>query len=323
MCILHDKETAMQIGMVGLGKMGFNMARRLLKGGHQIVGYDRSPEQVAALAGDGGAGAESVEELVRQLDQPRAIWLMIPAGEPTRQQISMLALLLAPGDIVIDGGNSNYRDSMRHTALLKDRGIRFLDVGVSGGIWGFQEGFCLMAGGDQETFAIVEPALKTLAPPDGYRLLGPNGAGHFVKMVHNGVEYGLMEAYAEGFELLRAKEEFDLDLREIADLWRHGSVVRSWLLDLVCEAFQDDPELEAIKGYVPDSGEGRWTVQETIDLAVPAPVITLALQMRFLSRQQDSFGAKVLAALRNEFGGHAVVKAGAPEPGQQKEIEHS
>ena len=313
----------MEIGMIGLGKMGFNMARRLIQGGHRVVGYDRSAEQVAALAGDGGVGAQSVEELIGALGQPRAVWLMIPAGEPTRQQISTLALLLRPGDVVIDGGNSNYRDSIRHAAVLKDRGVRFLDVGVSGGIWGLQEGFCMMAGGDQETFAVVEPALRTLAPPDGYRLVGPNGAGHFVKMVHNGVEYGIMEAYAEGFELLRAKEEFDLNLPQIADLWRHGSVVRSWLLDLACEALSDDPELNGIKGYVPDSGEGRWTVQETIDLAVPAPVITLALQMRFLSRQEDSFAAKVLAALRNEFGGHAVVKTGEPEPGQQREIEHS
>jgi 6-phosphogluconate dehydrogenase len=313
----------MEIGMIGLGKMGFNMARRLLKGGHRVVGYDRSAEQIADLSGQGGVGAQSVEALVGQIAQPRAVWLMIPAGEPTRQQITTLALLLAPGDIVIDGGNSNYRDSMRHAALLKDRGIRFLDVGVSGGIWGFEEGFCMMAGGDEETFAVVEPALKTLAPPDGYARVGPNGAGHFVKMVHNGIEYGLMEAYAEGFELLRAKDEFDLDLPQIADLWQHGSVIRSWLLDLACEALDDDPELTGIKGYVPDSGEGRWTVQETIDLAVPAPVITLALQMRFLSRQEDSFAAKVLAALRNEFGGHAVIKATEPLPGEQKDIEHS
>ncbi len=272
----------MELGMIGLGKMGFNMARRLLKGSHRVVGYDRSPAQVEALAP-----------------------------------------LLAPGDIVVDGGNSNYRDSIQHAAMLAERGMRFVDVGVSGGIWGFEEGFCLMAGGDQASFAAIEPVLKTLAPAAGYRLVGPSGAGHFVKMAHNGVEYGLMEAYAEGFELMRAKTEFNLDLHAIADLWNHGSVVRSWLLELAAEAFKDDPDLRGIKGYVADSGEGRWTVQETIDLAVPAPVITLALQMRFLSRQPDSFGAKVLAALRNEFGGHAVVKTGEPEPGQQRAIEHS
>jgi 6-phosphogluconate dehydrogenase len=313
----------MEIGMIGLGKMGFNMARRLIKGGHRVVGYDRAAEQLDALNQAGGEGAQSVEELVGKLEQPRVVWLMIPAGEPTRQQINTLALLLRPDDVVIDGGNSNYRDSIRHAAILKDRGVRFLDVGVSGGIWGFEEGFCMMAGGEPDTFAAVEPALKTLAPPDGYAHVGPNGAGHFVKMVHNGIEYGIMEAYAEGFELLRAKEQFELDLPQIADLWQHGSVIRSWLLDLACEALDDDPDLTAIKGYVPDSGEGRWTVQETIDLAVPAPVITLALQMRFLSRQQDSFAAKVLAALRNEFGGHAVVKSGEPEPGAQRQIEHS
>jgi 6-phosphogluconate dehydrogenase len=313
----------MEIGMIGLGKMGFNMARRLIAGGHRVVGYDRAAEQLTALDEAGGEGVQSVEDLVGKLEQPRVVWLMIPAGEPTRQQISTLALLLRPGDIVVDGGNSNYRDSIRHATLLKDRGIRFLDAGVSGGIWGFEEGFCLMVGGDPETYAVAEPALKTLAPPDGCARVGPNGAGHFVKMVHNGIEYGIMEAYAEGLELLRAKEEFDLDLRQIADLWQHGSVIRSWLLDLAGEALTDDPDLTAIQGYVPDSGEGRWTVQETIDLAVPAPVITLALQMRFLSRQKDSFAAKVLAALRNEFGGHAVVKAGEGEPGAQRQIEHS
>ncbi|MBK9715594.1 MAG: decarboxylating 6-phosphogluconate dehydrogenase [Kouleothrix sp.] len=313
----------MELGMIGLGRMGFNMARRLRQGGHRVVGYDRAPEQVEALRGAGAEGAASVEELVRQLAAPRAVWLMIPAGEPTRQQIATLALLLAPGDIAIDGGNSNYRDSARHAAVLADRGIHFLDVGVSGGIWGFEEGFCLMAGGEPATFAAVEPLLATLAPPQGYRLVGPSGAGHFVKMVHNGIEYGMMQAYAEGFELMRAKEEFGLDLRAVAELWRHGSVVRSWLLDLAGSAFADDPDLSAIKGYVPDSGEGRWTVHETIELAVPAPVITLALQMRFLSRQQDSFAAKVLAALRNEFGGHAVVSADASAPVAEKTIEHS
>jgi 6-phosphogluconate dehydrogenase len=309
----------MDLGMIGLGKMGFNMARRLIVGGHRVVGYDRTPAQIEELRAAGGGGASSVEDLVAQLPAPRVIWLMIPAGEPTRQQVAALALILAPGDIVIDGGNSNYRDSIRNAEMLKDRGIRFLDVGVSGGIWGFQEGFCMMAGGDGATFETVEPILKTLAPESGYRLVGPHGAGHFVKMVHNGIEYGMMEAYAEGFELMKAKTELDLDLGAIADLWNHGGVVRSWLLELACRAFQDDSDLSAIKGYVADSGEGRWTVQETIDLAVPAPVITLALQMRFLSRQEDSFGAKVLAALRNEFGGHAVVKTDVAHGSQPKD----
>ncbi len=303
----------MELGIIGLGRMGFNMARRLLAGGHRVIGYDRLSAPMEELARDHGAGAAaSVEELVRQLDTPRIVWLMIPAGTPTRQQITALASLLAPGDVVIDGANSFYQDSMEHAALLHARGIRFLDVGVSGGIWGLTEGYCLMIGGDRDTFALLEPIFATLAPPSGYRLVGPHGAGHFVKMVHNGIEYGLMEAYAEGFELMRAKTEFKLDLAAIADLWNHGGVVRSWLLELVCAALTDDPDLATIKGYVPDSGEGRWTVQETIDLAVPAPAITLALQMRFLSRQQDAFGAKLLAALRHEFGGHAVVRADTP-----------
>ena len=302
----------MQLGMIGLGRMGFNMSRRLLEGGHQVVGYDRAPEQAAKLRDDhGGGAAASVEDLIGRLAGPRVIWLMIPAGLPTRQQIAELAGLLAPGDIVVDGGNSFYQDSLTHAELLKERGIGFLDVGVSGGVWGLEVGYCMMAGGDRAVFATLEPILTTLAPPDGYRLVGPNGAGHFAKMVHNGIEYGMMEAYAEGFELMRAKTEFDYNLEEVADLWNRGGVIRSWLLELAADAFKDDPDLDAIKGYVPDSGEGRWTAQEAIDLAVPAPVITLALQIRFLSRQEDSFGAKVLAALRQQFGGHAVRKADA------------
>ena len=302
----------MELGMIGLGRMGFNMSRRLLEGGHTVVGYDRAPAPAQQLQRDhGGAAAASVEELVGRLAPPRAIWLMIPAGAPTRQQIAALAGLLGPGDIVVDGGNSNYSDSMDNAALLRERGIRFMDVGVSGGVWGLEVGYCLMAGGDAATFAALEPIFKTLAPSGGYRLVGPNGAGHFAKMVHTGIEYGMMEAYAEGFELMRAKTEFGFDLHAIADLWNHGGVVRSWLLELACEAFEDDPDLAAIKGYVPDSGEGRWTAREAIDLAVPAPVITLALQIRFLSRQEDSFGAKVLAALRHEFGGHGVLKTDA------------
>jgi 6-phosphogluconate dehydrogenase len=302
----------MELGMIGLGRMGFNMSQRLLKGGHRVVGYDRNPALAAQLRDQhAGGAATSIEDLLRQLTPPRAVWLMIPAGAPTHQQISELAGLLAPGDVVVDGGNSFYQDSLAHAALLKERGIRFLDVGVSGGVWGLKEGYCLMAGGAPETFAMLDPIFKTLAPPEGYRLVGPVGAGHFAKMVHNGIEYGMMEAYAEGFELMRAKSEFDYNLREVADLWNHGGVVRSWLLELAADAFQKDPELESIKGYVPDSGEGRWTAREAIDLAVPAPVITLALQIRFLSRQEDSFGAKVLASLRQQFGGHAVLKADA------------
>ena len=302
----------MQLGMIGLGRMGFNMSLRLLEGGHSVIGYDRAPEPAVKLRDEhGGGAASSVEDLVRQLAPPRVIWLMIPAGAPTRQQIQELAGLLAPGDIVVDGGNSFYHDSIAHAALLKEHGIRFMDVGVSGGIWGLELGYCLMAGGDRETFAALEPIFKTLAPEQGYRLVGPVGAGHFAKMVHNGIEYGMMEAYAEGFELMCAKTEFGYDLAGIADLWNHGGVIRSWLLELAADAFKDDPGLEAIHGYVPDSGEGRWTASEAIDLAVPAPVITLALQIRFLSRQEDSFGAKVLAALRQQFGGHAVRKADA------------
>ena len=299
----------MQLGMIGLGRMGFNMARRLVDGGHRVVGYDRAPAQVDALRAANGASATSVEDMIAQLDAPRAVWVMIPAGSPTTQQVEALAGMLSPADIVIDGGNSNYHDSLRHAEMLKQRGIHFLDVGVSGGVWGYTEGFCMMAGGDPQVFATVEPILKTLAPENGYRHVGPNGAGHFAKMVHNGIEYGMMQAYAEGFEVLRAKQEFGYDLHGLAELWRHGSVVRSWLLDLAADAFAKDADLAAIKGYVADSGEGRWTVQESIDLAVPAPVITLALQMRFLSRQDESFSAKVVAALRNEFGGHAVVKS--------------
>ncbi len=302
----------MELGMIGLGRMGFNMSQRLLQGGHRVVGFDRNQALAEQLRDQyGGAAASSVEDLVAQLTAPRVVWLMIPAGAPTHQQITSLAGLLAPGDLVIDGGNSFYRDSLAHAQELAQHGIRFMDVGVSGGVWGLTMGYCLMAGGDAATYADVEPLLTTLAPPNGSRLVGPVGAGHFAKMVHNGIEYGMMEAYAEGFELMRAKTEFGYNLQEIADLWNQGGVVRSWLLELAADAFREDPVLSEIKGYVPDSGEGRWTAQEAIDLAVPAPVITLALQIRFLSRQEDSFGAKVLAALRQQFGGHAVRRADA------------
>jgi 6-phosphogluconate dehydrogenase len=301
----------MQLGMIGLGRMGFNMSRRLLEGGHSVIGYDRAPEPAAKLREHGGGAAGSVEDLVQQLTPPRAVWLMIPAGVPTHQQIVELAGLLGPGDIVVDGGNSFYQDSIAHAVQLGQRGIRFMDVGVSGGVWGLQIGYCMMIGGDGETFTVLEPIYKTLAPEQGYRLVGPVGAGHFAKMIHNGIEYGMMEAYAEGFELMRAKSQFNYNLEEVADLWNRGGVIRSWLLELAADAFKEDPGLESIQGYVPDSGEGRWTASEAIDLAVPAPVITLALQIRFLSRQEDAFGAKVLAALRQQFGGHAVRKADA------------
>jgi 6-phosphogluconate dehydrogenase len=296
----------MELGMIGLGRMGFNMARRLIVGGHRVVGYDRAAAQVEALRGEGGGGAASVEELVGQLGAPRVLWLMIPSGAPTRQQIEALAPLLAPGDIVVDGGNSNYRDSIQHAAVLKERGIRFMDVGVSGGIWGFQEGFCLMAGGDNAPLKRLRPICEALAPPDGYAHVGSSGAGHFTKMVHNGIEYGMMQAYAEGFELMY-HSEFDLDLSEIAGIWRYGSVVRSWLLELLHAAMeQHGDKLDDIAPYVEDSGEGRWTINEAINENVPVPVISAALYARFASRQEINFSAKVAAALRNQFGGHAV-----------------
>jgi len=296
----------MEIGMVGLGRMGAGMTRRLLGGGHRVVATDLSAEAVAAAASAGAVGAASLQELVTKLAaRPRVVWLMVPAGAPTEQAIGELGGLLERGDIVIDGGNSNYHDSMRRGEQLAARGIEFVDCGVSGGIWGLQEGFCLMAGGSKEAYAHIEPALRTLAPPDGYAHVGPSGAGHFVKMVHNGIEYGMMAAYGEGFELL-AGSRFGIDLRQVSALWEHGSVVRSWLLELATRAFERDPRLASIRGYVEDSGEGRWTVQEALDQDVPLPIITLSLMRRFASRQTESFSAKVQAALRNEFGGHAV-----------------
>jgi 6-phosphogluconate dehydrogenase len=288
--------------MIGLGRMGSNMARRLLGGGHRVVVYDPIKEAIEALVAQGATGSVSITDLVGRLTPPRAIWLMVPSGEPTE---------LSQGDVVIDGGNSNYKDSVRRASALLEKGINFLDAGTSGGIWGLKEGYCLMVGGDIEAFHRMEPIFRTLAPSlqDGYGHVGPSGAGHFVKMVHNGIEYGLMQAYAEGFELMQAKREFNLDLRQIADIWRYGSVVRSWLLDLAAAALKEDPKLESIQPYVEDSGEGRWTVQESIDLAVPAPVMALSLQARFRSRQEQPFGAKLLAALRQQFGGHRVKKA--------------
>ena len=294
--------------MIGLGRMGGNMAQRLLLGGHRVVTYDQSQEAVLASESRGSAGAASLEDLVGQLAQPRAVWVMVPAGQPTEDTIDSLVPLLSRGDIVLDGGNANYKDSMRRGEKLAEHGLDFMDVGTSGGVWGLTEGYSLMIGGKKEAFQRLEPIFQTLAPGEdkGYSHVGPIGAGHFVKMVHNGVEYGLMQAYAEGFEIMEAKKEFDLDLRQIAETWRYGSVVRSWLLDLAAAALAEDPGLESLQANIEDSGEGRWTVQESVELAVPAPVITLSLQQRFRSRQDQPFGARLLAALRNQFGGHAV-----------------
>ncbi|MHB9149485.1 MAG: phosphogluconate dehydrogenase (NAD(+)-dependent, decarboxylating) [Thermoleophilia bacterium] len=298
----------MDIGIVGLGKMGANMARRLLAGGHRVVVANRSPEPVAELAREGAVPSGDLRELVHLLPQPRAVWIMVPAGDPTENMILGLADLLSEGDVIIDGGNSNYKDSVRRAAAMTERGLGFVDAGTSGGIWGRTEGYSLMVGGTAKAVALVRPALQTLAPAadQGWGHVGPAGAGHFVKMVHNGIEYGLMQAYAEGFEILRAKEVFALDLHQVAEIWRYGSVVRSWLLDLTSLALADDQELSAIEGWVADSGEGRWTVAEAIDNDIPAPVITLSLLMRLVSRQDESYAAKLLAAMRNQFGGHAV-----------------
>jgi len=302
----------MDIAMIGLGRMGGNMAARLLRGGHRVVVHNRSPEPVRAAVAEGAVGAESIEDMVAKLASPRVVWLMLPAGEVTEAAVVLLANLLAVGDVIVEGGNSNYKDTLRRAAFLADKGIYLVDCGTSGGVWGLSGGYSLMVGGRAEAVALVRPALETLAPAAdrGWAHVGPSGAGHFVKMIHNGIEYGMMQAYAEGFEILRAKQEFDLDLHQIAELWRHGSVVRSWLLDLTAVALADDPALSDLRGWVADSGEGRWTVFEAIDLDVPAPVITLALQMRFVSRQDESYAAKLLAAMRNQFGGHAMRTVG-------------
>jgi 6-phosphogluconate dehydrogenase len=289
----------MKLGIVGLGRMGANMTERLRADGHTVETYART-------APDRTAG--SLVELSSMLDQPRVVWLMIPAGDPTENAFQTLLPLLEDGDILVDGGNSNFRDSQRRAEQAKRKGVYFLDTGVSGGVWGLKEGYCVMVGGEAAAFTEAEPIFKSLAPADGYAHVGPSGAGHFVKMVHNGIEYGLMQAYAEGFEILRASE-FGLDLPTVAGIWRYGSVVRSWLLDLLVRAFEEDPGLDKIRGYVEDSGEGRWTVFEAINESVPAGVIALSLFARFASRQDESFAAKVNAALRNQFGGHAVKAA--------------
>jgi len=296
----------MQLAMIGLGRMGGNMVQRLLQGGHQVVVFDRSAEAVKAHVGMGATAARDLADVCGRLTAPRVVWVMVPAGAPVESTIDALAPALSKGDIIIDGGNSNFKDSMRRAAGLKERGLEFIDAGTSGGIWGLTIGYCLMIGASREAFSRCEPIFRTLAPPDGYAHVGPPGSGHYVKMIHNGIEYGMLQAYAEGYEILHASKDFKLDLKQISSVWNRGSVVRSWLNELAERAFAKDVELSALKGYVEDSGEGRWTVQEAIDLDVPAPVITLSLLARFRSRQPDSFGAKVIAALRNEFGGHAV-----------------
>ena len=291
--------------MVGLGKMGANMTLRLLRGGHEVVAFDVDPGAVDRSAKEGAVGAPSLQDLVDKTSMPRVIWVMVPAGDITRDTVERLAVLLSEGDVMIDGGNSRYSDSAARAEALQRKGISFLDAGTSGGIWGLERGYCLMVGGDADAFERARPIFETLAPPDGFAHVGPSGAGHFTKMVHNGIEYALMQAYGEGFELLHASD-YDLDVSQIADLWRHGSVVRSWLLDLAANALSGDPNLESIAPYIEDSGEGRWTLTHAIENAVPVPTIATALFARFASRQDASFAGKVIAALRREFGGHAV-----------------
>jgi 6-phosphogluconate dehydrogenase len=301
----------MELAMIGLGKMGMNMATRLVRGGHRVVGFARTAATVDEAVKNGADGAHSLEEAVSKLNSPRIAWVMVPAGQTTDDTIEKLSNLLSKGDIVIDGGNSNYKDSVRHAAMLEPKGIDFVDCGTSGGIWGLTEGYSLMIGGRPEVAEKMRPIFETLAPAadKGWGRVGPHGAGHFVKMIHNGIEYGMMQAFAEGFSILKGKKEFDLDLSQVSHIWQHGSVVRSWLLDLAARALEEDPQLQEIKPWVADSGEGRWTVFEAIDLDVPAPVITLALQMRFASRDTENYTARMLAALRNQFGGHAIKKA--------------
>ncbi|HKF76033.1 MAG TPA: decarboxylating 6-phosphogluconate dehydrogenase [Terriglobales bacterium] len=299
----------MQIGMIGLGKMGGNMVTRLLRNGHHVVAYDRSADAVDRSAGEGAAGARTLEELVAELTElPRAVWVMVPAGDPTSSTIRRLSELCQPGDIVIDGGNTNWRDALLDAEVLKRAGLNYLDAGTSGGIWGLKNGYCLMIGGPQEAYERCEPVFRALAPEDGGLVhTGPEGSGHFVKMVHNGIEYALMQAYAEGFEIMKQSTAYPgMDMHAIAEAWRSGSVVRSWLLDLIADGLSKDPDLADIKGYVEDTGEGRWTVAAAIDEAVPAPTITMALYERFRSRMDDTFADKMLAMMRNQFGGHAV-----------------
>lgn len=301
----------MELAIIGLGKMGLNMATRLVRGGHRVIGFARSKETVQEAVNIGAEGADTLENAIAKLNAPRIVWVMVPSGQTTDDTINKLEGLLQKGDTVIDGGNSNYKDSVRHASQLEAKGIDFVDCGTSGGIWGLSEGYSLMIGGQVEAVEKMRPIFETLAPAadKGWGRVGPHGAGHFTKMIHNGIEYGMMQAFAEGFSILKAKQEFGLDLAQISEIWQHGSVVRSWLLDLAANALKEDAKLEDIKPWVADSGEGRWTVFESIDLDVPAPIITLALQMRFASRDDENFSARMLAALRNQFGGHAIKKA--------------
>jgi 6-phosphogluconate dehydrogenase len=301
----------MELGMVGLGRMGANMVERLVRGGHRVVGYDRDSGAVARVTAGGAGGADTLAALAGKLAKARAVWIMVPSGAPVDETIAALTPHLSKDDILIDGGNSNYKDTQRRAANLKAQGFQFVDVGTSGGIWGLKEGYSMMVGGDKPAVERLRPLLETLAPSkdEGWGHVGPAGAGHFVKMVHNGIEYGMMQAYAEGFAILKKKSEFGLDLHQISEIWRKGSVVRSWLLDLTSLALKENPEMAGIAPYVSDSGEGRWTVAEAIDLDVPAPVITLSLLQRLTSRDSDSYSDKLLAAMRNQFGGHAIKAA--------------
>jgi 6-phosphogluconate dehydrogenase len=304
----------MQIGFIGLGRMGGNMVHRLRRdGGHEVVGFDPSEDARRAIESVGATSATSLEELVSKLTAPRAVWMMVPAGDITESTLETLLTLLEPGDVIVDGGNNNYKQTVAHAAKCRSGGVELVDAGTSGGIWGLEKGYCIMAGGEPEVIERLRPIFTTLAPPDGFLHVGPVGSGHYVKMVHNGIEYGMLQAYAEGFHILQATPQFgQLDLHGIAHLWNQGSVVRSWLLELAEAAFEKDPQLDALRGWVDDTGEGRWTANAAIELGVPAPVITLSLMARFQSRQPDGFGNKVIAALRNEFGGHAVKAEGAP-----------
>lgn len=301
----------MQVGLIGLGRMGMNMAKRLLEDGHEVIVYNRSREKVDQMTGEGAGGAYSLAELAEKLSSPRIIWIMLPAGNIVDDHIDELAGLLNRDDIIIEGGNSYYKDDIRRFESLSSHGIRYMDVGVSGGIWGYEIGYCTMAGGEREVFNYLEPLFKTLAPEGGYIYCGGVGAGHFVKMVHNGIEYGMMQAYGEGFDILEHSPYSEsLDYSDLSRVWNQGSVIRSWLLELAEKAFREDPKIESIKGYVADSGEGRWTVQQAVESGVPAPVIALSLMNRFRSQRDNSFSDRVLAALRREFGGHEVVSAG-------------
>ena len=295
----------MEIGFVGLGKMGMNMVTRLQRDRHRVVVYDRTAELIKQAEGQGCVGASSLAELVSKLATPRALWIMVPSGAPTEETVRSVAALMQAGDVIIDGGNTRFHDDVRRAAELKKKSIHYIDAGTSGGVWGLKLGYCLMIGGDKDVVMRLEPIFKTLAPENGWAYMGSHGAGHYVKMVHNGIEYSMMQGYAEGFELM-SKSEYNLDLAKIADLWMHGSVVRSWLLELAAGALEQDPKLEGLKGYVPDSGEGRWMILDAIEKDVPVPTLTTALFTRFRSRQEQSFAEKMLAALRNAFGGHAV-----------------